>query len=111
MKLTQREATRAHAAAKAGMDEKTARKYRRKKQLPSQMRKPQRGRTRPDPFEGVWDQIQEILGKHPTLQAKTMFEHLCRKHPGEFQEGQLRSRRFCPSIANPAASGSIRTGA
>ena len=65
------------------MDEKTARKYRRKKQLPSQMRQPQRGRTRPDPFEGVWDQIQEILGKHPTLQAKTMFEHLCRKHPGE----------------------------
>ena len=96
MKLTQREATRAHAASKAGMDEKTARKYRRKKQLPSQMRQPQRGRTRPDPFEGVWDQIQEILGKHPTLQAKTMFEHLCRKHPGEFQEGQLRTlqRRF-----------------
>ena len=91
MKLTQREATLAHAASKAGMDEKTARKYRRKKQLPSQMRPPQRGRTRPDPFEGVWDQIQEILGKHPTLQAKTMFDHLCRKHPGEFQEGQLRT--------------------
>ena len=58
MKLTQREATLSHAAAKAGMDEKTARKYRRKKQLPSQMRKPQRGRTRPDPFEGAWDRLR-----------------------------------------------------
>ena len=55
--------------------------------------------TRANPsgsIRGVWEEIQEILGNHPTVQAKTMFEHLCRKHPGRFQEGQLRSlqRRF-----------------
>ena len=96
MKLTQSEATLAQAASKAGMDEKKARKYRQRKQLPSQMPKPRRGRTRPDPFEGVWEQVQEILRNHPTVQAKTMFEHLCRKHPGRFQESQLRTlqRRF-----------------
>ena len=43
----------AQAASKAGMDEKTARKYRRANQVPSQMRKPRQGRTRPDAFEAV----------------------------------------------------------
>ena len=96
MKLTQSEATLAQAASKAGMDEKTARKYRRTKQLPGQRRKPRQGRTRPDPFEGVWAEVEEVLGNHPTVQAKTMFDHLCRKHPERFQEGQLRTlqRRF-----------------
>ena len=96
MKLTQSEATLAQAASKAGMDEKTARKYRRRKQLPSQMRKPHRWRTRPDLFEGVWAEIAGTLQAHPSVQAKTMFEHLCRKYPGRFQEGQLRTlqRRF-----------------
>ena len=96
MKLTQSEATVAQAAAKAGMDEKTARKYRRVKQLPSQIRKPHEWRTRADVFEPVWGEIKEILGAHPTVQAKTMFEHLGRKYPGRFQQGQLRTlqRRF-----------------
>ncbi len=53
MKLTQSEATLTHAASKAGMDEKTARKYRRANQVPSQTRKPRQGRTRPDAFEAV----------------------------------------------------------
>ena len=96
MKLTQTEATLEAAAAKAGMDEKTARKYRRAKQLPSQMRQPHRWRTRPDPFGEVWSEIEEILKDHPTVEAKTVFEHLGRKYPGRFQEGQLRTlqRRF-----------------
>ena len=96
MKLTQSEATLTQAASKAGMDEKTARKYRRANQVPSQMRKPRQGRTRPDAFKAVWPEVEEILGNHPTVQAKTMFGHLCRKHPGQFQEGQLRTlqRRF-----------------
>ena len=96
MKLTQSEATLAQAASKAGMDEKTARKYQRANRLPSQMRKAHRWRNRPDPFEAVWAEIEGILQAHPTVQAKTMFEYLCRKYPGRFQEGQLRTlqRRF-----------------
>jgi hypothetical protein len=44
----------------------------------------------------VWREVEEILKPHPTVQAKTVFEHLCRKYPGRFQDGQLRSlqRRF-----------------
>ena len=38
------------AALKAGMDEKTARKYRRLGKLPSESRQPRTWRTRPDPF-------------------------------------------------------------
>ena len=43
--------TLSQAALKTGMDEKTARKYRRAGRLPSQMRKPRTWRTREDPFE------------------------------------------------------------
>ena len=61
MKLIQSEATLAQAASKAGMDEKTARKYQRANQLPSQMRKPHRWQTRPDPFVEVWEEVEPIL--------------------------------------------------
>ena len=73
MKLTQSEVTLAQAASKAGMDENTARKYRPGNQVPRQMRKPRQGRTRPDAFKAVWPEVEEILGNHPTVQAKTMF--------------------------------------
>ena len=39
------------AAAKTGMDEKTARKYRKQGKLPSQLKKEHIWRTRKDPFE------------------------------------------------------------
>lgn len=73
------------------MDEKTARKYQRANRLPSQMREPHGWRTRPDPFAEVWDEVEQILQTDATVQAKTVFEYLCRKYPGEFQEGQLRT--------------------
>jgi hypothetical protein len=41
------------AAAKAGMDAKTARKYLRARRLPSEMRQKHTWRTRPDPFTSV----------------------------------------------------------
>jgi predicted site-specific integrase-resolvase len=46
------------AAAKAGMDPKTARKYLRARRLPSVMQQKHTWRTRPDPFADVWDEIQ-----------------------------------------------------
>lgn len=55
MKLIQTEKTYATAAAKAGMDEKTARKYRRIGKLPSEIKKERTWRTRKDPFKGVWE--------------------------------------------------------
>jgi len=46
------------AAARSGMDEKTARKYLKLGQLPSEMKKPHNWKTRTDPFEGVWPDIE-----------------------------------------------------
>jgi hypothetical protein len=43
------------AATKAGMDAKTARKYRRLGRLPSELAATERCRTRPDPFVEVPD--------------------------------------------------------
>ena len=91
MKLIQSEETLALAAAKAGMDEKTARKYRRSGQLPSQCRQAHTWKTRVDPFADHWQEIQELLQLNPGLEAKTIFADLQRRYPGHFQDGQLRT--------------------
>jgi hypothetical protein len=49
-KLVQTEKYFGTAAAKAGMDGKTARKYRRLGKLPSEIKKPPTWQTRKDPF-------------------------------------------------------------
>ncbi len=79
------------AALRAGMTEKTARRYRAMNELPSELRRPHDWRTREDPFEGVWPQVQEQLELNPGLQAKSLLEWLQREYPGRFQEGQLRT--------------------
>jgi len=91
MKLSKTEKTLSTAAAKAGMDEKTARKYRRLGRLPSECNKPHTWRTRKDPFAKVWGELEEKLGNNPGLQAKTLFEDLQRRYTGEFTDGQLRT--------------------
>ena len=91
MKLIQTEKTYAIAAAKAGMDEKTARKYRRIGKLPSEIKKERTWRTRKDPFKGVWDEIKSKLEINPGLEARTLFEDLQRRYPGHFFDGQLRT--------------------
>ena len=90
-KLIQTEDTLANAADKAGIDEKTARKYRDSGALPSQMAAPHTWRTREDPFQDVWPEIRDRLELNPGLQAKTLFEDLQRRFPGRFQDGQLRT--------------------
>ena len=84
------------AAVKAGMSEPTARKYRRAGKLPGQMKAPRTWRTRPDPFEAVWPEVEALLGQDAGLQAKTVLQELQRRHPGQFQSGQIRTlqRRF-----------------
>ena len=62
------------AASKAGMDAKTARKYRRLEWLPSELPSAVRGRTRPDPFVDVWDNVQKLFEGNAGLEAKTVFE-------------------------------------
>jgi hypothetical protein len=79
------------AAAKAGIDEKTARKYRRLQQLPSEVRMEHTWRTRPDPFADVWPRVEEHLTVNPGLEAKTLFAWLQREQPGRFADNQLRT--------------------
>ncbi len=79
------------AAAKAEMDEKTARKYRRLGKYPSQVTAPHTWRTRTDAFEDVWPEVGEYLKNNAGLQAKTLFDWLRREHPDRFREGQLRT--------------------
>jgi hypothetical protein len=91
MTLIHTENTLAMAAAKAGMDEKTARRYRRAGRLPSQLQQPHDWQTRADPFAQVWPEIEQLLARDPSLEAKTIFDYLCRQYQGRFQEGQLRT--------------------
>ena len=79
------------AAAKADMDEKTARKYRDLGKLPSEVKVDHTWRTREDPFSEVWGEIEEKLEVNPGLEAKTLFEDLQRRYPGKYADGQLRT--------------------
>lgn len=79
------------AAAKAGMDPKTARKYLRSGKLPSEEKPDRSWRTRADPFGEVWESVRELAEANPGLEAKTVFEALQREYPGRFADGQLRT--------------------
>ncbi len=89
--MSKTENTQELAAAKAGMDVKTARKYLKSAKLPSEDKPDREWRTRSDPFERVWGEVQQQLDGNPGLEAKTIFEALQRKYPGEFADGQLRT--------------------
>ena len=90
-KLMQTEVTQAVAAAKSGMDEKTARKYRKTGRLPSELKQERTWCTRPDPFKDVWDEIREKIAAHPDFEAKTLFDNLQDRFPSKFSDGQLRT--------------------
>ena len=82
------------AAAAAGMSVRTARKWESGGSLPSGSKTARSWRTRPDPFEGVWDEeIVPLLVRDADriLQATTLFELLESRHPGRFAGGQLRT--------------------
>ena len=79
------------AAMKADMDRKTARKYIAAGTLPSAMTEPRDWRTRSDPFEEHWSEIEARLRDTPEFEAKTLFEWLQDQHPGQYEDGQLRT--------------------
>ena len=62
--------------------------------MPSQAKPEHRWRTRPDPFDGVWeDEIEPLLRNDPTgkLKATTIIDWLAEQHPGRFSASQLRT--------------------
>jgi hypothetical protein len=91
MTLLKEEKTLSVAAVKSGMDEKTARKYRKLGKVPSEVKREHTWRTRKDPFSDVWEDVRSKLHLNPGLEAKTLFEDLQRRYPGRFSDGQLRT--------------------
>ena len=79
------------ASAGSDMSERTGRKYRDLRKLPSEVTPEHSWRTWPDPFVEVWPEVYGQLEVLPGLQAKKLFEWLQRKYAGRFQDGQLRT--------------------
>lgn len=79
------------AAARAGMSERTARKYEHEGKLPSQLKRPHLWKTRSDPFEEDWPWITAQLERDPALQGSTLFALLCEQHPERYRPTQIRT--------------------
>jgi transposase InsO family protein len=78
------------AASRAGFSERTARRIDADPRLPSQ-RRPERGRTVPDPLEGVWETVLvPILERDATVQAVTLLRHLQMTDPETFPDDRVR---------------------
>ena len=78
------------AAARAGFSERTAHRIEADPRLPSQ-RKPERGRTVPDPLEAVWEpMLLPILERDPAVQAVTLMRHLQIADPEAFPDDRVR---------------------
>jgi hypothetical protein len=89
-----KEASLTFAAAKAGMDRKTAGKHRHDDRLPSQRAEqagPRSYRTREDPFAGVWSEVESLLEEDSGWEAKSLLEELQRRHPGQLSPKLLRT--------------------
>lgn len=84
--------TQQQAAAKANLrSRKTVARYERLGKLPSEVKEPRTYRTRANPFGGDWLEIEQKLELAPGLEARALFEWLCRERPGRYEEGQLRT--------------------
>ena len=91
--MSKTEGTQELAAAKSGMDVKTARKYLDEGTLPSENQPERTWRTRLDPFERVWEEIREH-GEIGKSGAPPTFPYLSIN-----QSYHITYRRFPP--ANP----------
>ena len=81
------------AAAMAGMSKRSARKWQ-CGPLASETKQERRWRTRPDPFDGVWEkEILPLLRGEAAgrLRATTIIEWLEEKVPGRFSASHLRT--------------------
>lgn len=79
------------AAARAGISERTARKYEKAGALPSQLKCRHDWKTRSDPFEEDWPWVVSELERDPALQGSTLFALLCERHPGRYRPTQVRT--------------------
>src|SRR5881275_2660081 len=85
--------TQKQAAARAGMSERTARKYEQAGALPSALKRPHEWQTRSNPFEEDWPWVVEQLERDPALQSTTVFALLCERQPDRYRPTQDRTLR------------------
>ena len=84
--------TQQQAAVKVNLrSRKTVQKYEQLGQLPSELKESRGYRTRPDPFEKDWAEVEAKLAVAPELEAKAIFEWLCERDGAQYTEGQLRT--------------------
>ena len=76
------------AAARAGMSERTARKYEQAGQLPTHLKRPHTWATRNNPFEQDWSWVVEQLERDPSGHAEPRGSNLDR--PDHRRPNQLR---------------------
>ena len=89
MKLRQTDST-AVAAAKASISVATAYRIEKDPRLPSQKQAP-RGRRRPDPLAGIFEEeVVPLLKAAPGIRPVAIFEEMTRRHP-ELDEGVRRT--------------------
>ena len=91
MKLRRNGLAQKEAAGRAGLSQRTARKYEQAQALPSQLKPVRTHRTRTNPFEQDWPWVVEQLKRDSALQATTLFAILCEKYPDRYQPGQVRT--------------------
>ena len=83
--------TQEQASAKAGMSERSARRFE-DGELSVLENKERHWRTRKDPFAAVWDsEIVPLLEGQSALDATTLFEDLQDRHQGTFGNGKKRT--------------------
>lgn len=68
------------SAMKADVHPQTAGKYIEAAQPPAELQVKHTWRTRDDPLQAIWPRAQEMLQQAPELEAKELFEYLCRMH-------------------------------
>ncbi len=84
--------TQEQAAVKANVrSRKTVQKYEQLGQMPSELKQPRTHRTRVDPFETDWVELEKKLEEAPELEAKALFEWLCEQDGAKYKQGQLRT--------------------
>ena len=82
------------SSSKAGMDRKTAAKYVHGAPGAEEKRAPRKWRTREDPIEGVWKEVEGWLHAKPEMEATSGLEELLRLYPGQYEEKHLRSLQW-----------------
>ncbi len=79
------------AAAKAGISERTGRRIESQTHQPK-CKLPRTYRTRTDPLENIWESdLLPRLETEPKLKPKTLYLHIMRTYPGEYQSTILRT--------------------